>query len=197
MVNPGASVLHPEAESFGDALARELAGMLGERRPTLAANLVQFARVLRAADLDVTSGRVLDAARGLALIDPRNREDFHTVLRANLVSHVEDFPLFDLLFTRYWRSDRRADRDVLPRTRYTEGLRPRGGPARRRGASASQARTAHEPEGDNPSQTYNAAHLLTVKDFSTYTDEDVRRARRVIRQLAPKLATALSRRTRV
>src|SRR5438132_4707653 len=97
------SILHPDA--FTDSLVGELAAVLGERRPTLAANLVQFARVMKAADFDVTSGRVIDAARSLALIDVRARDDFYTALRANLVSHVEDFALFDMLFGLYWRSD--------------------------------------------------------------------------------------------
>ncbi|MHB8575891.1 MAG: vWA domain-containing protein [Dehalococcoidia bacterium] len=188
------AALHPD--SFGDALLSELTGVLGERRPTLAANLVQFARVLKAADFDVTSGRLIDAARGLGLIDVSNRDDFRAALQSNLISHIEDVPLFELLFELYWRSDRRADRDILPRTRYTEGGQPRRGGQNRGRQAPTQTRTAHEPEGDNPAQTYNDAHLITVKDFSTFNDEDVRRARLVIRQLAPKLATALSRRTR-
>ena len=178
-------------------LAGELKAVLGERRATLAENLVQFGRVLKTADFDVASGRVIDAARSLALIDLGNRDDFRTALRCNLVSHVEDFPLFDLLFDTYWRSDRRADRDVLPRTRWSEGGQPRR-PGRNTGRNLPiHSSTAHEPDSDNPAGTYSDAHLLTVKDFSTFTDEDVRRARRVIQQMAPKLATALSRRTRV
>src|ERR1700730_8481893 len=83
-----AAILHPD--SFEGSLVGELAAVLGERRPTLAANPVPFARVLRAADFDVTSGRVIDAARSLALIEVSDRNDFHTALRGNLVSRFED-----------------------------------------------------------------------------------------------------------
>src|SRR4051812_43628695 len=100
-----------------DRFLNELASVLGERHASLAANLVQFARVLKEADFDVAGSRVIDAARSLAAIEPSVREDFFTALRANLVSRVDDYPAFAMLFDLYWRSDRSADRDLLPRVR--------------------------------------------------------------------------------
>ena len=192
---PLPSPLHPD--SLEPQLGDELTSALGERHASLAANLVQFARLMKASDFDVTSGRLIDAGRSLALLDLRRRDDFHEALRSNLVSRVEDFPAFDLLFDLYWRSDRSSDRGLLPRARYVEGGAPRHG---RHGGSRQvpvETRIAHELEGENPSASYNNADLLTAKDFSNFTDEDVKRARRVIRQMAPKLASAVSRRTRI
>jgi len=189
------SPLHPHAGA--DGLEADLAGILGDRRASVAGNLVQFSRVLKSAGLDVTTGRLLDAARSLALLDLRRRDDFRVALRANLLSHVEEFALFDMLFDLYWRSDRRNDRDLLPRERFVESsaARPAGPEGSRK--VPVEAEIAHEPAGDNPAESFNDADLLTAKDFSQFTDDDVRRCRRVIRQLAPRLASALSRRTRV
>jgi len=180
------------------SLESELAEALGERGGSLAANLIRFGRVLKNADIDVTSGRLIDAARGLALLDVTRRDDFRIALRANLVSRVEDYPLFDLLFDLFWRSER-ASAGTMPRTRYSDAppSRPRRGGRDGTKLAPVQTRVAYEPEGDNPSATYSNADLLTAKDFSQYSGDEVKRARRVIRQLAPKLASQLSRRTRV
>ncbi|HZU77637.1 MAG TPA: VWA domain-containing protein [Dehalococcoidia bacterium] len=178
-----------------DGLAREIGSLLGERHGSLAANLVQFARVLKGADLDVAGSNVIDAARSLALIDPGRRDDFYAALRANLVSHVEDYPTFQMLFDLYWRSDRSADRELLPRARYAEGAATR----RRQRAGRRvplEAQVAYDPQGDNQERTFSEADLITSKDFSNYDAVDVKQARRIVRQMAPKLATALSRRTR-
>ncbi|HEY7294782.1 MAG TPA: VWA domain-containing protein [Dehalococcoidia bacterium] len=181
------------------SLEHELAEALGERGGSLAENLIQFGRLLKNSEIDVTSGRLIDAARSLALLDLARREDFRTALRANLVSRVEDYPLFDLLFDLYWRPERDAGQKALPRTRYSDAppSRPRRGGRDGSKLAPVQTRVAYEPEGDNPAGTYGNADLLTAKDFSQYSGEEVKRARRVIRQLAPKLASQLSRRTRL
>ncbi len=151
--------------------------------------------MLKAGGFDITSGRVIDAGRCIALLDLRRREDFRAALRANLVSQVEDFSAFDTLFNLYWRSDSRNDREVLPRARYVDGGAPQRGRQEGGRTVPVETRIAHEPEVDNPAASFNDTDLLTTRDFSRYSDEDVKRTRRVIRQLAPRLASAVSRRT--
>ncbi len=200
VLSPPESPLHPQRlNSVGTEpadLDAQLVGVLGERHGALSANLVQFAQMLKAGGFDITSGRVIDAGRCIALLDLHGRADFHTALRANLVSQVEDFPAFDRVYILYGRGDRRRDRELLPRPRYVDsGDPPRG---RQEGGRKVpiETRVAHEPEGDNPAASFNDADLLTARDFSEYSDGDVKRTRRVIRQLAPRLASAVSRRTR-
>jgi uncharacterized protein with von Willebrand factor type A (vWA) domain len=186
----------PPASGLGAAsLTREVRDLLGRREGTLAANLVGFARLLRASDFDITAGRVIDAARSLALLDPSRVEDVRLALLANFVSDAALIPIFDALFHLYWRSrglphvteaDRRERTTAEKRrSRDREGIQVR-----------STVRTAYAPEGDNPEATAGTTDLLTSKDFAGYTDEEAARARRLIRRMAPKLATALSRRTR-
>ncbi|MGI8552471.1 MAG: vWA domain-containing protein [Dehalococcoidia bacterium] len=179
--------------SGADPLLRQLASVLGQRAGTLAGNLVGFSRLLKLADFQITSGRVIDAGRGLAAIDLSRPEDVRATLRASFVTSMEQLALFDRLFDLYWR--RRAGQvGARLGSRTVEGELPRLSQARRQGRMLATPRPAHQPKQENPEGTYSGVDLLTSKDFSAYTDDDVRRARRIIRQLAPKLATSLSRR---
>lgn len=178
-------------------LTQQVRALLGAERGTVAAHLVGFARLLRAADFDITAGRIIDAARALTLVDITRPEDVRLALRANLVSEAAQLAAFDRLFDLYWRSGGQPPPigEVVPVERR---------PPARRGAgphgTGLQARVpvrpAVQPTGDHPEATAGTADLLTTKDFAGYTDEEVARARAVIRRLAPKLATALARRTR-
>lgn len=178
-----------------DSLVRQLTAITGERHATLAANLVNFARLLKLADFDVTSGRVIDAGRALTVIDLGLQEDVRQALRACFVSNVEQMPLFDQLFDLYWRQNSPGV-DALLAQATVERDPPRLAGRREQGLTSVTSQPSVEPTEENPAQTYSSVDLLTTKDFSTYTSDDVRRARRVVRALAPKLATALSRRRR-
>jgi len=171
-----------------------MTALLDERPATLSANLVTFGRALRAAGFDVTAGRLIDAARSLSAVGPASLEDTRAALRANIVSERGQIPLFDLLFDRYWRqSDGEPSLPVVtPEER--EPLSEAGGESRSLVAAAP--RPAHATEGDNPEATAGSTDLLTAKDFAGYTDADLAEARRVVRAIAPRLASALSRRRR-
>jgi len=168
---------------------------LAMRYGALGANLVQFASLLKAAELDVTTTQLLGAAASAGAIDLSRREDFRQALAANLVTRIEDRQVFDVLFDRFWR---------LPRG---EEAPPRPDPSRlwagesRMGAAevvnvAYAGAAALAAQGDTPPQSYSAEDALVQKDFATFRDDEVREARRYIRRLAPKLATAKTRRRR-
>ncbi len=179
------------------ALTHQVRALLGEHRGTLAAHLIGFARLLRASDFDITAGRIIDAARSLTLVNIGRPEDVRLALRANFVSEAAQLAAFDRLFDLYWRSGGQPPPigEVVPVER-----RPPHARTGRHGTGIQvrvQARQSLQPTGDNPEATAGTADLLTTKDFAGYTDEEVARARAVIRRLAPKLATALARRTRL
>ena len=65
-------------------------------------NMMAFGRALKQLGVKVSLSQVLDASRSLDLVDLGERSDFRALLRANLILQKEDFPVFDLLFDRFW-----------------------------------------------------------------------------------------------
>jgi uncharacterized protein with von Willebrand factor type A (vWA) domain len=192
---PAARPRRPHARIERTSSPAEVAAGLAERRGTISGNLVHFGRVLRAAGIEVTPGRLIDAARGLGLIDPSSMEDVRVALRANLVSDHDHLLLFDALFDRYWPKGQ-ADDPTLPVAEPLDQQAPTADPVAGRALVAALGRVAHSPEGDSPEGTAGSADLLTVKDFAGYDDDDLARARHAIRAIAPRLASAFSRRRR-
>ena len=76
----------------------------------LAANLMHFARTLRAAGLPVGSGAVLDALRAVEAVGLARRDDFYWTLHAAFVRRREHRPLFDEAFHVFWRNPRLLER---------------------------------------------------------------------------------------
>ena len=168
------------------------------RHGELPANLVQFASLLKAAELEVTTTQLLSAARGLAAIDIARRDDVRQALAANFLTRREDRAVFDLLFDRFWR---------LPGQDEAVSARPEpttlaGGAAKLGAAEAVNVAYAREEAAssgapsDTPPRSYSAEDALLQKDFASYRDDELREARRYLRRLARKLATATTRRRR-
>jgi len=154
--------------------------------------LVAFCRDLRARGLNVTPGRALDAGRSVALLDPADRVAFHTALRANLTVSVDEHPEFEAAFARFWGEGAAAGQPEVG------GSLPPHRPGPPVYGEAPVALEGFDPSGDArlPGGDHSASDedLLTLKDFATYDAADVARARALIRQLTPVLATVPSRR---
>src|SRR5437667_9304247 len=70
----------------------------------LLANLMHFARTLRAAGLPVGPGKVLDAVAAVETIGIADRSDFYWTLHAVLVNRADQRMLFDQAFHVFWRN---------------------------------------------------------------------------------------------
>src|SRR4029079_11356359 len=70
----------------------------------LAANLMHFARTLRAAGLPVGPGKVIDAVDAVASVGITNRSDFYWTLHAIFVNRPDQRQLFDQAFHVFWRN---------------------------------------------------------------------------------------------
>ncbi|MBM2826264.1 MAG: domain containing CoxE-like protein [Dehalococcoidia bacterium] len=195
----------PLERSESHRIIRELGGNPDRN---LVSHVVAFCRVLRTLIPDVTSGRVIDACDSLGCIDIANRGDLKAALKANLVSSHEDEPLFDLLFQMYW-DPVDSDDDLLwlqrQRTQDTEPLGEdlqlpesmRERLAELMGEPGESRGKREDPSKDSNYPSYSPDEMLAQKDFGQFSSEEIRQIRRVINRIAPKMATVLSRRSRV
>ena len=185
------------AETVDDrATLERVLAELEVRHGTLSANLVQFAALLKAAELEVSTTQLLGAAQSAAIVDIARREDFRQALAANLVTRSDDRPVFDLLFDRFWRLPRAEDPHTQPEPETLAGGGLRMGVAQ--AVEVAYARQASEGQlaGETLPKSYSSADALIEKDFATFRDDELLEARRHIRRLAAKLATATTRRRR-
>src|SRR6266702_1152293 len=70
----------------------------------LVANLMHFARTLRAAGLPVGPGKVLDAVAAIEAVGITDRRDFYWTLHAVFVNRADQRLLFDQAFHVFWRN---------------------------------------------------------------------------------------------
>lgn len=153
----------------------------------LVANLVIFVRLLRAAGLAVRQGGLSDALAALADIGIERRTDVHDALRAVLIVRREDLARFDELFTRFWRTRRRAGDPNSPtpmqlpaRARSSvRFLGPGLGESRTRESDAA----ADGPEKPVARATFNQDEMLRRRDFAALTAAEITQAERIIARL--------------
>ena len=70
----------------------------------LLANLMHFARTLRAAGLPVGPGKVIDAVAAVRAIGITDRRDFYWTLHAVFVNRPDQRLIFDQAFHVFWRN---------------------------------------------------------------------------------------------
>jgi uncharacterized protein len=70
----------------------------------LIANLMHFARTLRAAGLPVGPGKVIDAVTAVEQVGITDRRDFYWTLHAVFVNRPDQRQLFDQAFHVFWRN---------------------------------------------------------------------------------------------
>lgn len=141
-----------------------------------------------------TAGLPADPAGAVALctavshIDIGQPRDFHATARALLVHRREHLDRFDEVFREYWYRQRRPLTEG-PGEHQTEvsGHAPTLMPQRR---SADDAMA-----GEEKSLTgYSPDEVIAVKDLATLTEEEIDRARAMLRDLIKAFATLRARR---
>ncbi len=188
----------PNTNATDSATLERVLAELSTRHGVLGANLVRFAALLKAAEIEATTTQLLGAARSLDAIDVTRRDDFRQALAANLLTRTEDRPVFDALFDRFWRlpRDEEDDAPARPDPPRLAGGEQRLGMAEIVNVAYARDDPGGAPPADTPPRSYSAEDALLQKDFATFRDDEVREARRYLRRLAPKLATATTRRRR-
>ena len=187
----------PTPEAWELAAFAERAEAL--RRGTLEGNVVAFVRLLREAGLPVTTGDAIEAARALLAVGVETREGARAALAATLLRRPAERALFEALFEQFWSG--RAPRAAPPRPPREVAAPGRSAepPGRLARSAVPEARASGGEAVPPPQATagaYSGQDLLTLRDFSSLRPEELGAVRRLIRALAPRLASALARRRR-
>ena len=147
----------------------EVSSQQGYLRRELLSQLLLFARRLKEKGLKITPGRVIDAARCLEWIDFSIRKDFAEALKANLVSSIEEWAVFEELFEQFWgRMQKALAKRIVPSEEGEEG----SGTSEEKLLSfflkeESPAEKAGD-QGEKLSTGYSPREVLLAKDFSQF-----------------------------
>ncbi len=170
----------------------------------LAANVMQFARLLRRAGLPVGPAETLAAVEALSRLDVGNRGEVRAGLRAVMVHRHEQTEIFDQAFALFWRSPDAARQAAALALLAASAVpeKPRPPPAARRVAEAFAPARARPPEQERPPETLEVAltaserERLQGMDFEAMGAEEIAAAKAEIRRLVLPLDARRTRRTR-
>ena len=172
----------------------------------LVANLMQFARTLRAAGLPVGPGRVLDALRAVEAVGITSREDFYWALHASFVNRRDQHDLFDQAFHIFWRNPKILERMMamlLPQMRVPAKEEDRVEMNRRLAEALGKENTGGE--GEEPAEeeiefdaalTYSDRELLQTMDFEKMSGDELAKAKRLIAGMRLPIMDVATRRHR-
>ncbi|HEX6436685.1 MAG TPA: VWA domain-containing protein [Candidatus Binatia bacterium] len=184
-----------------ESVAAAVNNFAGVRGHGTVANLLAFGRALKQLGVKISLSQVIDASRSLDLVDIAEKEDFRALLRANLISQVEDFPIFDTVFDYFWREQNyeRVPMETLEiEGTPTESQAQEGGEEEGLDEAFAETPAKENVELENLDEfsipTYSAQELLNRKDFSEMSVEESRAIARAILLIATRIATQVSRR---
>jgi uncharacterized protein with von Willebrand factor type A (vWA) domain len=158
-------------------------------------NVVNFARLLRAAGMPVGVDRSRAALEAVRLVGIERRDDVHAALSAVLIGRREQQPLFDAAFDTFWRDPKLLEKMLVALLPKVEG---RGKPpdASKRPArleAALRGRTGPPPSPAAPEPadeqsidallTWSDRERLQQRDFDSMTPEEFRTACRLVEQM--------------
>jgi len=139
----------------------------------------------------------VDALRALELIHLGDREEFRLALRTVLATSPEAQRVFDEVFERYWGS--RFEQEEKPQRSDKE--EPHGeepldldGKGELNRTLLDWLETEEETEGKEALYSYSPMEVLSRKDFSSFTLDEVEEITKLILLIARRLATRMSRR---
>ena len=166
---------------------------------TLLQQITDFCALLRQMGVNVTTTNQLSWCRSVQLIDIGERNAFYHTARTNLISKDTDIETFDLAFNLFWRYPRTEFEavDAESKTSEASSLQDLSDTSDEQDMLEQwlDSETEDNAEGEEDDSTaYSVEEVLTRKDFSEFTTEDMERAREIVAKLAALLATRLSRR---
>ena len=178
---------------------------VNENGGLIAANIMHFARVLRAAGLPIGPGKVLDAINALATLGIGRREDFYWTLHATFVNRRDQRELFDQAFHIFWKNPQILERMMsmmLPSAQLAEeevpenNLSSRVAEALTAGTEAREeikTREKEEVEFD-ATLTWSQDEVFRDLDFEKMTNAEMEAAKAAMQQIRLPLRALPTRR---
>ena len=162
----------------------------------IAANIMHFGRVLRAAGLPVGPAKVLDAFRAVEAVGLGNRQDFYWTLHAVFVNRRDQREIFDQAFHIFWRNPKLLERMtalVLP-SFVDPTSAPETEEINRRLAEALKGDQPNagedgSDEDDEPDvtvdavMTWSAREILQDMDFEKMSSDELNQVKRAIARM--------------
>ena len=166
---------------------------------TLLQQMNDFCRLLRQMGVNVTTTNQLGWCRSVQLINISERETFYHTARTNLIANQADRETFDMAFNLFWRYPRPEFQVADTGSEESESSALQDLYDADDEENVIEQWLDYEEADDEEGQeddpiAYSVDDVLTRKDFSTFTKEDMERAQEVVAKLAAVLATRLSRR---
>lgn len=166
---------------------------------TLLQQITDFCRLLRQMGVNVSTTNQLSWCRSMPLIDIGEREAFYHTARTNLIATEAERETFDTAFNLFWRYPRPEFQTVDTEAETPEPLSLQELADETDEENIVEqwldfAEESDEEGMDEGAVAYSAEEVLSRKDFSEFTQEDMEAAREIVAKLAARLATKLSRR---
>jgi len=167
----------------------------------LVANIMYFARALRAAGLPVGPGKVLQAVEAVRAVGIESREDFYWTLHAVFVNRRDQRLIFDQAFYVFWRNPKLLERMLglllpelqAPRVDDAEMSR-RLAEALRTDQMGGGARPREDKTEFDATMTFSPREILQTMDFEKMSTVEMNAARDAVKKLALALAEKPTRR---
>ncbi|MFN8343853.1 MAG: VWA domain-containing protein [Spirosomataceae bacterium] len=165
------------------------------RQTELSAHVVAFSRFLRAKGLPVGPDREADALKALAEVNVGEESQFYLALRSIYPQNRKQLREFDELYAKYWKELAKAvDSKIKDEAQESKQKKKKAPNAEASFEALKNWLNGQHQTASEELAAYSLGEPLSQKDFSSYTDEDLYEARRIIRALVQRIAKTLSRR---
>ncbi len=165
------------------------------------AGVARFGRTLRAAGLEVGPGRIQDAVVALKAVEIESRQQVYWALRCTLLSRHGDIAAFDQAFVAFFESRSVQETEhpaAAPEQPGATGQTTSDERAVRQieQMAEGEAEAEQDAEQTQEGMRFSAVERLRELDFARYTDEELRRAARLVDRIAAAVPLRRSRRLR-
>ncbi len=166
------------------------------RNTTLPAHIVAFSRYLRTKGFVISPNRETDALEALTHIEP-NKANFYLTLRCIFPQNIKNLKDFDPLFENYWKElEKGVDAKIAMSEEESDKKKKK--PIEQKQTAPAFESLKNWLYGNKDKEEELAAYgtgiSLEKKDFSSFTDDDLVEAEKLIKLIARRLAQKPSRR---